>query len=53
MTVRPTTESWKTGITLIRRDEIRYRGVPIEEVIETWSFPATVWLLLALSLIHI
>jgi len=47
VTVRPPTESWKTGITLIRRDEIRYRGVPIEEVIETWSFPATVWLLLA------
>jgi citrate synthase len=47
VTARPTTEAWKTGITLIRRDEIRYRGVPIEEVIETWSFPATVWLLLA------
>lgn len=40
-------EAWKTGITLIRPDEIRYRGVPIEEIIEAWSFPATVWLLLA------
>jgi citrate synthase len=44
---RPTLESWRTGVTLIRPNEIRYRGVPIDEVIASWSFPATVWLLLA------
>ena len=42
----PTTESWRTGITLIEPGAINYRGVPIQEVIESWSFPATVWLLL-------
>jgi citrate synthase len=47
MANRPTLESWRTGITLIRPDEIHYRGVPIDEIIESWSFPATVWLLLA------
>lgn len=47
MAGRPTLESWRTAITLIRPNEISYRGVPIDEVIESWSFPATVWLLLA------
>jgi citrate synthase len=47
MSTRPTLESWRTAITLIRPNEIHYRGVPIDEVIESWSFPATVWLLLA------
>ena len=42
----PTTERWQTAITLIEPGRIAYRGVPIEEVIESWSFPATVWLLL-------
>jgi citrate synthase len=46
MAKRPTLESWETGITLIKPDEIRYRGVAIDEVIDSWSFPATVWLLL-------
>lgn len=46
MANRPTLESWRTGITLIRPNEIHYRGVPIDEIIESWSFPATVWLLL-------
>jgi citrate synthase len=46
MSARPTLESWRTAITLIRPNEIRYRGVAIDEVIESWSFPATVWLLL-------
>ncbi len=44
---RPTLESWQTAVTLIRPNEIRYRGMPIESIIESWSFPATVWLLLA------
>jgi citrate synthase len=43
---RPTFDSWRTGITLIEPSVIRYRGVEIDEVIESWSFPATVWLLL-------
>jgi citrate synthase len=47
MPSRPTLESWQTGITLIEPDVIRYRGVAIDEIIEGWSFPATVWLLLA------
>jgi citrate synthase len=47
MATRPTLESWRTGITLIRPNEIHYRGVPIDEIIESWSFPATVWLLLS------
>jgi citrate synthase len=47
MAGRPTLESWRTAISLIRPNEISYRGVPIDEVIESWSFPATVWLLLA------
>ena len=42
----PTTESWRTGITLVEPGKISYRGVPIETIIESWSFPATVWLLL-------
>jgi citrate synthase len=46
MAPRPTLESWRTGITLIRPNEIHYRGVPIEEVMDSWSFPAIVWLLL-------
>jgi citrate synthase len=44
--VRPSLESWRTGVTLIRPNEIHYRGEPIEDIIESWSFPATVWLLL-------
>jgi citrate synthase len=44
---RPSLESWRTAVTLIRPNEIRYRGTPIEGIIESWSFPATVWLLLA------
>jgi citrate synthase len=47
MAKRPTLESWRTAITLIEPNVIRYRGVPIDEVMESWSFPATVWLLLA------
>jgi citrate synthase len=47
MAKRPTLESWRTAVTLIEPDVIRYRGVPIDEIIEAWSFPATVWLLLA------
>jgi citrate synthase len=47
MKARPTLESWRTAITLIRPNEISYRGVPIDQVIASWSFPATVWLLLA------
>jgi citrate synthase len=47
VTTRPTLESWRTAVTLIRPNEIRYRGEPIDEIIESWSFPATVWLLLA------
>jgi citrate synthase len=46
MAERPTLESWRTGVTLIEPNVIRYRGKPIEEIIESWSFPATVWLLL-------
>lgn len=30
----------------MRPNEIFYRGTPIQEIIESWSFPATVWLLL-------
>lgn len=44
---RPTLEHWDTGITLIEPGMIVYRGTPIEEIIEGWSFPATVWLLMA------
>ena len=44
---RPTLEHWDTGITLIEPGTIVYRGTPIEEIIEDWSFPATVWLLMA------
>ncbi len=44
---RPTLESWRTAVTLIRPNEIHYRGTAIEDIIESWSFPATVWLLLA------
>jgi citrate synthase len=47
MTPRPTLEAWQTGITFIEPDVVRYRGVPIDDVIDQWSFPATVWLLLA------
>jgi citrate synthase len=47
MPTRPTLESWTTGVTLIKPNEIRYRGVAIDEIIESWSFPATVWLLLS------
>jgi citrate synthase len=47
MSRRPTLEAWQTGITFIEPDVIRYRGMPIGEVIDHWSFPATVWLLLA------
>ncbi|MGH2970329.1 MAG: citrate/2-methylcitrate synthase, partial [Solirubrobacteraceae bacterium] len=47
MSARPTLESWRTGITFIEPDVIRYRGTPIDDVIDSWSFPATVWLLLA------
>lgn len=46
MALRPTLESWRTAITLIEPNVIRYRGTPIEDVIGSWSFPATVWLLL-------
>ncbi|MGH2761690.1 MAG: citrate/2-methylcitrate synthase [Thermoleophilaceae bacterium] len=46
MPARPTLEAWRTAITLIEPDVIRYRGVPIAEAIDSWSFPATVWLLL-------
>ena len=31
---------------MIQPNRIVYRGTPIEEIIESWSFPATVWLLL-------
>lgn len=44
---RPTLEHWDTGITLIEPGTIVYRGTPIQEIIEDWSFPATVWLLMA------
>lgn len=44
---RPTLEHWDTGITLIEPGTIVYRGTSIEEIIEDWSFPATVWLLMA------
>jgi citrate synthase len=47
MAKRPTLESWRTGITLIKPGEIHYRGIGIEEIMDSWSFPATVWLLLA------
>lgn len=47
MAKRPTLESWRTAITLIKPNEIHYRGTAIEEIIDSWSFPATVWLLLA------
>jgi len=47
MAKRPTLESWRTAITLIEPNVIRYRGTPIEDIIDGWSFPATVWLLLA------
>ena len=46
ITSRPTLERWRTGITHVEPGEIAYRGVPIQDVIESWSFPATVWLLL-------
>lgn len=46
MRKRPTLEHWTTGITLVQPNEIIYRGIPIDEVIERWSFPATAWLLL-------
>jgi citrate synthase len=39
-------ERWRTAITLVKPNEIAYRGIPIEQIIESWSFPATVWLLL-------
>lgn len=47
MAPRPTLESWRTAITLIKPNEINYRGTPIDEIIGSWSFPATAWLLLA------
>ena len=47
MPKRPTLESWRTAITLIKPDEIQYRGIAIDGIIDSWSFPATVWLLLA------
>jgi citrate synthase len=47
MASRPTLESWRTAVTLIEPNEIAYRGIPIDDIIESWSFPATVWLLLA------
>ena len=34
MANRPTLEAWQTGITLIRPNEIHYRGVPIDEIIQ-------------------
>jgi len=43
---RPNLEHWRTSITLVEQNRIVYRGVPIEDVIESWSFPATVWLLI-------
>ena len=46
MRKRTTLEHWQTGITRIEPDVIAYRGVPIGEVIESWGFPATIWLLL-------
>lgn len=42
----PTTERWRTGVTLIEPGRIAYRGVDLGHVIESWSFPATAWLLL-------
>lgn len=46
MRKRTTLEHWQTAITRIEPNVIAYRGVPIDEVIESWSFPATIWLLL-------
>jgi citrate synthase len=46
MSSRPTLDHWSTGITRIAPGEIAYRGESIEEIIEEWSFPATVWLLI-------
>jgi citrate synthase len=45
-TNRPNLEHWRTSITLVEPNRIVYRGVPIDDIIEFWSFPATVWLLL-------
>lgn len=46
MPPRPTLERWSTAITRIAPGEIAYRGTPIEDVMESWGFPATVWLLI-------
>lgn len=46
MPPRPTLERWRTGITRIAPGEIVYRGTPIDEVMASWGFPATVWLLI-------
>ena len=46
MPPRPTLERWRTGITLIAPGEIAYRGTPVDEVMQSWGFPGTVWLLI-------
>jgi citrate synthase len=46
MAPRPTLERWRTAITLVEPNRIVHRGRPLEELIESWSFPAAIWLLL-------
>jgi citrate synthase len=43
---RPTLEHWTTAITEVQPNSIAYRGVPIQEVIDSWGFPETIWLLI-------